>query len=245
MSKKIAEQIINHSDKDEIISKLVCEISPQEIWEWLSAKYSDQKNLIISKKSLQIFKDEYLDLYSTIREDLLKTQFNITAHQEIQSDIQGNAAYKKRLAEIADKELDIKSIIKTLVVKIEMRADQIFEMVQNDPSNTKMDRGLIEWMNLLLNTLEKFDIITNGPQDNIVVNNTYNIQIDNHINMISDIVRETLSQLDYETSLQFTETFTRRLAELKASDKTFVAPVEKRLEAAYSIQEETQEKLLP
>lgn len=244
MSKDIAKLVLEHPDKDEVITKLVCEISEQDIADWLKAKYNNQKQLIISKKNLQIFKDEYLDIYSTIREDLLATQVNlITSNSDVKEEIKGNEAYKKKLEEIAGKELDIKTIVKNLVVKIEFRSEQVFDIIQNDPRNTKLDRNLVEWLNLLLSTLEKFDLITNGSPDKVNIQNNINIQlVDTHINMMYDIIREILSQLDYETSLLFTELFTRKLTELN-QNSAMTAPVEKRLEAAYTVQEEVQSQL--
>lgn len=243
MSKKIAQSIIDHPDNDEIISRLVCSVPINEINEWLKSKYGNQKGLIISQKSLQVFKSEYLDLYTKIREDLLKTQFNNSEIEEIKEEIQGNAAYKQKLLEMADKELNIKDIVKKLVVSIQFRADQVFEMAMNDPSNLKNEKIIVDWFRLLLETLERFDKISNGTPDNIVVNNNISIQlVDNHIHMIYDIIKEILSGLDYESSLLFTELFAKKLAELKSSEQPAL-PIEKRLEAAYKIESSVKEQL--
>lgn len=242
--KDVAKAVLTHPDKDEIITKLVSEISEEDIADWLKAKYNGQKQLIITKKNLSIFKNEYLDIYSTIREDLLKTQFNLAVTQEdALEEIQGNEAYKKKLLDIADKELDIKIVIKRLVVSIEHRADQVFEHIQRDPRNIKMDRTLIEWFTLLLNTLEKFDLVTNGNPEQVTIQNNINIQmVDTHINMLYGVIREILTQLDYETSLLFTELFTKKLAELKA-DTVPIIPIDQRVDAAYAIESQIKDGL--
>jgi hypothetical protein len=244
MAKQVADQITSHPDKDEIITKLISEISEEDIADWLKAKYNGQKQLLITKKNLTIFKDEYLDFYSTIREDLLKTQFNLAVEPEdAMEEIKGNEAYKKKLLDIADKELDIKTVIKRLVISIEHRAEQVFDHIQRDPRNIKMDRTLIEWFTLLLNTLEKFDLVTNGNPEQVTIQNNISIQlVDSHINMVYGVIREILAQLDYETSLLFTELFTKRLSELKASEES-VIPMDKRLDAAYEIEGKIKDKL--
>jgi hypothetical protein len=244
MSKAIANQVLSHADCSEIITKLVSEISPEDIADWLKAKYSGQKQLIISKKNLQIFRDEYLDIYSTIREDLVKTHFNIrTVDEDLQEEIQGNVAYKKKLEEMVDKEIDIKNIVRNLVIKIEFRANEIFELAINDPRNLKNEKIIIEWFQLLLNTLEKFDLITNGSPEQVTVQNNISIQmVDTHINMLYSVIREILSQLDNETSLIFTELFAKKLAEIQSADQNFV-PIERRLEAAYTMEKEVEKKL--
>jgi len=241
---QIAKQVLSHPDSSEVITKLISEISEENIADWLKAKYNGQKQLLISKKNLTVFKDEYLDIYSTIREDLLKTQFNLAvAPDDALEEVQGNEAYKKKLLDIADKELDIKTIVKRLVVQIQHRSEQVFDDIQRDPRNKKMDRTLVEWFTLLLNTLEKFDLITNGSPEHVTIQNNINIQlVDNHINMIYGVIREILAQLDYETSLLFTELFTKRLSELKAETNT-ILPTEQRLEAAYTVEGQIKDKL--
>lgn len=243
-NKEIGQEIISHPDAQEIIAKLSMDKSPAEIHDWLAAKYSNQKQLVISKKDLQIFQSEHLDFYAIIREDLLKTHFQLTQAQNSTEEIvKGNDAYQKRLLEIADKELDIKQIVKSLVVKIEFRADQVFNLIQNDPRNVKMDRNLVEWLNLLLQTLEKFDLITNGNPETINIQNNINIQlVDEHLQVIHEIIRDILSNLDYETSLLFTELWSQKIGELKARN-TDLEPTEKRLEAAYSVETDVKKKL--
>ncbi len=242
--KDVAKAVLSHPDKDEIITKLVSEISEEDIADWLKAKYNGQKQLIITKKNLSIFKDEYLDIYSTIREDLLKTQFNLAvAPEDALEEVQGNEAYKKKLLDIADKELDIKVVTKRLVISIEHRAEQVFDHIQRDPRNIKMDRTLIEWFTLLLSTLEKFDLVSNGNPEHVTIQNNINVQlVDNHINMVYSVIKEILGQLDYETSLLFTELFTKKLSELKA-DGGVILPTEQRLEAAYSVESQIKDKL--
>jgi len=39
MNKNALKKILEHPDKDEIISKLVIGITPKDIHDWLSAKY--------------------------------------------------------------------------------------------------------------------------------------------------------------------------------------------------------------
>ena len=244
MVNKAITDVMEHEDKDEILVKLLSDVSVKDINQWLSAKYKGRRELIVSQKSLSVFKSEYLDLYSKMREDLLRTKINLASQAaDIQEEINGNAAYQKKLAEITDKELDIKSIVQKLVITIEHRADQLFTEIQNDPRNTKMDKQLVEWLNLLLTTLSKFDLISNGSPEQTTINNNINIQVvDNHINMVYNVIREILSQLDNETSLLFTELFSKRLMELKEQENSII-PVEKRLEATYRLQDQLEKKL--
>lgn len=243
---KIFQDIYNHIDKEEILAKLISDISPNDIHSWLVAKYKGQKDLVISKKNLQTFKDEILDIYSKIRTDILTTQMALmTSNDDTLELVQGNEDYKNKLMEITDKELDIKTIIKQMVIRVESRANQVFELIQSDPRNIKMDRTLVELMNTLLNMLEKFDLIVNPQQQNQIniQNNTINIQVlDDYTNIFHSIIKEILEQLDFETSLLFSELLTKRLSEVKINYEHLL-PVDKRLETANIMNDELKLKL--
>ena len=241
----IAKRFLKHPDKDEIISKLLAGISSADIAEWLRAKYNPltEKTFIFSEKYITSFKDEYLDFYTAMRQDLEKTKSNITATEQIQMEIQGTPAYHKALEKYTDKEVDVKLIIKKLVVNAELRLSQMFDMMQEDPYNFKPDRTIIEWFNTLMNILEKYDGVLNGSPDQINIQNNINIQIvDDHINVIFNIIKEILTKLDYDTSLLFIDMYNEEIKKIKSTSPTQL-PVETRLKEATMLSETISEKL--
>jgi hypothetical protein len=239
MSKNIALKILEHPDKDEIISKLVSGVSCPDIHEWLAAKYINvgEKKFILSDKVISSFNKDYLDIYSIIREDLSKTKIQkMSPEEELKMEIQGNPAYHKALEAYVDNEVDIKIIAKRLAAAVEARAAQVFDLIQEDPRNIKMDRTLIEWFNTLLMITEKFEAIQTGTPDQINIQNNINIQIvDEHINVVYNIIKEILAKLDYDTSLLFIEMFNEAMKDLKVSREKMV-PVDVRLEEAQLIE---------
>lgn len=255
MSKKnIALLILEHPDKDELITKLLSSIPVAEIHEWLESRYTSvgEKKFVLSDKVISTFQKEYLDIYSIIKDDIAKTRSNkLTAEEELKQEIQGNPLYHsslERIVKIEEKgattELDIKTIAKKLVVNIEFRAAQIFDQIQEDPRNIKPDRVLIEWLNLLTTTLEKYDMILNGNPDQINIQNNINIQVvDEHINVVYNIIKEILSKLDYDTSLLFIEMFNDAMKNLKDNQKNIVTPSEVRLTEAKVLNEVITAKL--
>ena len=219
MSKGIVSKILEHPDKDEILSKLLSDVPITDIYEFLKARYigPDEQKFIISEKSLSTFKKEYLDIYQIMRDDIAKTKSNMTTSQEqLEFEIQGSPAYHKALEKYINSEVDIKTIIKKLVVNAETRIAEIYDIIREDPRNIKIDRTLIEWFNTLAGILEKYDTILNGNPEQINIQNNINIQVlDKHINVVYDIIREILAKLDYEVSLQFVDMFNEAMAKLK------------------------------
>ncbi len=233
-------KILSHPNKTDIIEKLSLGLSPKEVHQWLKEKYQHlaDNSLVCSEKLLKSFKDEYLDLYQQIREDageLQKQQETLSSIQEATSLVQSNPTYKAKLNEYLDKEIDIKTIVKNMVVGIEHRAGQIFDTLESNPTSFKKDYVLINWFNALTNVLEKYDAILNGTSDKITQQNNINIQIiDQYANIMQNCIKTVLSKLDYETSLLFVEMLNEELQKVKAP--ILEAAVEVRLEEARKLE---------
>lgn len=221
---KIVDRILNHPDKDEFISKNVIGVLPKDIHEWLKAKYSavGNKKLIISEKDIKLFQNDYLDIYNIIQQDLSKTKSAIVNHTEddLNSLIQGSSTYQNILVKTAEQELDIRQIIRKLALAIETRLSQVFDEIQQDPRNinTRIDRLLIEYAEVLGNILDKYYKFTESPaqKTDITVQHNVTLQVvDQHISVFHDVIKEVLSQMDLETSLYFMEVFNEKMSKLK------------------------------
>ena len=227
MNKNALQKILENPDRDEIISKLVIGISPKDIHDWLSAKYSgvNESKFVVSEKSLKSFKDNYLDIYTLIQEDISKTKQSVnspdTIDNQIDFAVKNNSTYKSKMLELANKEIDVRKIISNLCVAIESRLAQVFDEIQEDPRNinTRVDRLLIEYADSLANILEKYYKFTESPTDQIIQNNITLQVVDQHISIFHDVIKEVLSQMDLETSLYFIEVFNRKMAKLKPPEK--------------------------
>lgn len=241
MVKFKAQNILDHPDKEEIIAKLSLGISYKDIADWLRDKYSEVGNnkLILSEKNVKDFKDNYFDFYNQVRDDVLKLREIQTPDEELDALIKSNPKYHDALNKYLDQEIDIKQTIKKMVSNIETRTSQLFDEIQSDPRNIKMDRTLIEWFNVLLNTCEKYDAILNGSPDQQITVNNINIQmVDKHINVVHNVIKQILSRLDYETSLLFIDLFNE---EMKKINGTEIIPVEERLNDVKVLSEKTLE----
>ncbi len=246
MNKTNLTKILEHPDKDEIISKLIIGISAEDINDWLRAKYTNpgESKFIISEKSVKSFQDNYLDLYSYIKDDILKSKQNqLNPEQELELAVKNNKTYKEKMIELVGKEVDIKSMITNMIAAIETRAGQVFDAIQEDPRNMRTDRILIEWFDLLGGVLEKYHKLVNGAPDQVIQHNITLQMVDQHINVFYDAIRETLSQMDVETSLYFMEIFNEKISKLKAADSKDYSSPDLRLAEAKIINENINNKL--
>lgn len=221
MNKNALKKILDHPDKDEIISKLVLDLPPRDIHEWLAGKYTtvSEAKLVIGEKSIKTFKDNYLDVYSLICEDMRKTKQSLATNTEDQLElaIQNNPTYKSKMMELANKEIDVRQMVAHLCVAIETRLGQVFDEIQANPRdiNTRVERVLIEYGELLGGLLEKYYKFTENPADVVIQHNVTLQAVDQHILVFHDVIREVLSQMDLESSMLFMELFQEKMAKLK------------------------------
>lgn len=248
-NKSSISKILEHPDRDEIISKLIIGISSKDINEWLAAKYTNinENKFVISEKSLISFKDNYLDLYTLIKEDLSKTKSAIvsSAEDELQLAVQDNPTYKSKMIEIASGELDIKKMLGNMIVAIETRAAQIFDEIQADPRNinTRNERVLIEYFDKLGANLERWSKYVLQTPDQVIQHNVTVQHIDQHVQMVQEAIRETLAELDIEASLRFMEIFPEKIKKLKTPTEQGQAPTEVRLAEVKMLNETINKKL--
>lgn len=210
MTNKTLNAILNHLDKDEIISKLIIGIPTKDVNEWLNEKYGTiDKKYVISEKTLKTFKDQYLDIYQHIKLDIEKTQVGGTLS------LQNNPTYKKTIQQLANSELDIKTMLINALNGIELRLSQLFENIQNSPDQIKADRILIEWFNTLGTMLERYNKLIINPPDQIIQHNITFQAVDQHISVFQEVIREVISKMDIETSLLFMEIYQEKMSKIK------------------------------
>lgn len=241
-------KILNHPDKDEIISKLICGISAKDICEWLSVKYTNasEHKFVLSDKLIKSFKDNYLEIYNVIYDDLSKTKLAVSNNTEnsLELSVKNNPKYKDILVKTANEELDIRQTIKSLCVAIETRFGQVFDEIQARPDeiNSTVDKLLISYTETLGNILEKYYKFTETPTVGVVNNNVTFQVMDQHISTFHDVIKDVLSQMDLESALYFVENFNNRISKLQQPNKDFPTP-EVRLAEAKLLSETISNKI--
>jgi hypothetical protein len=221
MNKNALKKILEHPDKDEIIAKLVLDYPAKDIHEWLAGKYTNvsETKFVIAEKSIKTFKENYLDVYNMIQEDISKTKQAVVASTQDQLElaVQNNPTYKSKMLELAGKEIDVRQIVARMCTVLEIRFGQLFDNIQNDADNvdTRKERVTIEYGELLGNLLEKYYKFTESPADQVIQHNITVQMVDQHISVLHDVIREVLADIDLESSMRFMEVFSEKMAKLK------------------------------
>jgi hypothetical protein len=220
-------KILNHLDRDEIISKIAADISADDIHEWLSAKYSlgAEKQYVLSVQALKSFRENYFDFYQTLKSDVAMVK-SAAPSEQLDAIVKNSPAYMDALKGLVNHEVDLKLTISRLCVAIETRMGQIYDLIQeeysNDPRsiNTKIDYVLIQYVNAISPLLEKANKIINEAPDQIIQHNVSVQHIDQTVGVFYEAIRETLSEMNLEFSMIFMESFSEKLKRIQDPSTT-------------------------
>lgn len=133
------KKITEHSDKDEIVEKLIAGESTRNIEKWLKQKYPHNKKLQVSYISLQSFRKNHLKLDAEVLKDLQKErrqlQVQKRAEQE-QETVQHMRTYQAGLANyVQDSLIDYNQEILMMMEQCRHGIEQLTEMNDNKGSH--------------------------------------------------------------------------------------------------------------
>ncbi len=209
-------KIINHPDKQWIITKFSSGESAKSIASYLKAKYElpEEKHLVLSEKLIKDFADNYSKHNQYINK-VFGDQVENKLEQKIADSLMDNKVWKQRIEEAAGQELDIKKKVHNILHILEARAEQIFDLIQSNPESTKADYIFTKYMEILGNNLEKADRIVNGKPD-VRIEHTYTVQmVEQQSASIQEAIRRVLERMDPEFSNLFMDLMAEEMAKTK------------------------------
>jgi hypothetical protein len=213
--------ILNHPDRDEIISKLLTGTDAKDVNQWLKLRYpnKDQNHLRLSIKILQDFgKSQYTDFYNQYTQDITAAVHSgqiDKLDKKVADSLLNNKTLRERLAEHTSKEIDIKERFLMLDLIIRDRIEQMFDKIQENPGGAKADYAILKWIEQYLNLLDKYDKQVNNRPDQ-VIQHTHTIQYFNQqIAAYQDAMREVLATYDPDMAIFLQEKITEKLNNVK------------------------------
>ncbi len=232
--------IVEHPKYQEIITKLLSGISPKEISNWLKLLYAkkEEAHLRLSIKILKSFAEsEYCNLENQLIKDLTTVESGGKIDKKLAASLMNNKTYQERLAEVADKEIDIKQMLVGLIKVCQDRAEQVFDKIQDNPGSFKGDYVFIKYMEQLFNSVEKFDKLVNRSPDQIIQHNLSIQTIDNYTQILQESIRDTLAEMSPELAGVFLDKLYSRMKDLNLPAPIISPTTDEKLKEVSILQE--------
>ena len=212
-------KILDHPEKTQIISKLVSGENPKVVSAYLKDKYPkpDEVHLRIPATTLQEFLDTYADHHGYVKK-IIQRDADSKIDKKIAESLMDTRAWRERIVDGVKKEISYIDKLDSVLTILETRSEQIFDMIQNDPENTRTDYVFTKYMELLMLAIEKGDKIRNDRPD-IRVEHTYTVQmVEQQSVAFQNAIRRMLERLGPEYGSLFMDLLKDELSKMSVKD---------------------------
>jgi hypothetical protein len=233
-------QIVEHPKYQEIITKLLSGCPPKEIATWLKLLYArkDESHLRLSIKILNEFKEsEYCNVENQLIKDLTTVESGGKLDKKIAASLMNNKTYQERLAEVADKEINVKQMLVNLIKVCQDRAEQVFDSIQSKPESFKGDYVFIKYMEQLFGAVERFDKIVNKSPDITIQHNISMQAVDQYSTILQEAIRDTLAEMSPEMAGVFLDKLYARMKDLNLPAPIMSPTTDEKLKEVTLLQE--------
>jgi hypothetical protein len=220
------KKIVDHPEKQTIITKLVSGDSPKAVSKYLKDKYEqpDEAHLRLSATLLQEFIDTYADHHGYIKK-IISDDLSTKLDKKIAESLLNNKEWRKRLEETAEEHIDFKKKLAHLLTILEARAEQLFDLIQSNPEGIKTDYIFTKYMELLMQAIEKGDKIVNEKAD-IKIEHSYTVQMVEQQSIIfQQAIKRSLERLGPKYASMFMDILQEEIAKINPQSISQAIPV--------------------
>ena len=208
-------KIIIHPDKEEIIKWILDGVSVRDVAARLQERYPHkrQAHLRMSPSTVQNFKTEYLNLkgemLSLVKEEIesrkehTRNELMNERKGEIQAEVRESNAYREKIGEIIDTQIDVQGELLKIWTVIDSRMEYFFNKLQaHEYPNVKEERAFQNYIDQFLKLLEHYKKFVEGYNEK--VEHSVNVTIMTaQVTELREAVREVLAETSPELAVGF------------------------------------------
>lgn len=214
------KKILDHPNRDDIISRLSNGDSTRTIAEWLKLKYPEQKELHLTHNILDKFRRTHLNIHGTLLQDLKDTvrdQEMKHMSEEMKEVVKTNKTYVEKLQEAVQTQVDWKTRLMQFMNIVETRFSQLYDITQENPSDYRPDKTMMEWMGKMLSIVQEIRKLEGAP-DQVIQHNVTVQTIDEQSHIIQQAIIKTIEELNWEQSSILIDKFNKNIEELRVKE---------------------------
>lgn len=221
------KKILDHPEVQGIIDKLMMGDSPKDVSVYLKNKYDkpDENHLRLAASLLEQFVKNYCNT-SDFLDKIVKDEKNGALDKTIAKSLINNQTWQDRLANLADDKIDIEKRLLQQLHLMDVRAEQIFDKIQENPGSTKLDYVLTKYFELSTMLLEKADRIINKTPDQRI-EHIHSVQVvEQHSTILQEAIRRAIARLDPDLASDVMDMITQEFDALKPPNNNPI-PIDK------------------
>jgi len=216
----MSKKILNHPDKELVISKLLEGDSVKEVERWLKEKYPRTRRLHISYMTLQKFRAEHLNIKGEVLDDIKNRRGEIdreASEAEARMIIKASSSYQQKLEEIASSELDVTRRLLEMDSLINSRIEYYYNMLQEGGS-LREDKIFIEYINTMKALMQDWKKYIEGVADKKIEHNINISVVNEQARVLKEAVLDVLQELNPDLISVFVDRLDIKMRQLDGSD---------------------------
>ena len=216
----MSKKILNHPDKELVISKLLEGDSVKEVERWLKEKYPRTRRLHISYMTLQKFRAEHLNIKGEVLDDIKNRRGEIdreASEAEARMIIKASSSYQQKLEEIASSELDVTRRLLEMDSLINSRIEYYYNMLQEGGS-LREDKIFIEYINTMKALMQDWKKYIEGVADKKIEHNINISVVNEQARILKEAVLDVLQELKPELVSVFVDRLDLKMRQLDGTE---------------------------
>jgi hypothetical protein len=220
----MSKKVLQHPDKEIIISKLIEGESLRDVEAWLKSKYPRKKRLHVSYMTLQKFRQEHLNIEGEVLEDI-KNKRNDKAREEAIAEqkmiINSSNAYQDKINQVVSNEIDVSKRLLEMDALITSRMEFYYNMLQ-EGGGVKEDKVFLEYVSMMKGLMQDWKKYIEGFADKKVDHNiNINVAFD-QVNVLKSVIYEILEEIDPGLINVFINKLDTKMRELEYEDSYYL-----------------------
>ena len=216
----MSKKILNHPDKETVISKLLEGDSVKEVERWLKEKYPRTRRLHISYMTLQKFRAEHLNIKGEVLDDIKNKRGEIdreATEAEARMIIKASSSYQQKLEEIASSELDVTRRLLEMDKLINSRIEYYYNLLQEGGS-LREDKIFIEYINTMKALMQDWKKYIEGVADKKIEHNINISVVNEQARILKEAVLDVLQELNPELVSVFVDRLDVKMRQLDGTE---------------------------
>lgn len=220
----MSKKVLQHPDKEIIISKLIEGESLRDVEAWLKNKYPRKKRLHISYMTLQKFRQEHLNIEGEVLEDI-KNKRNDKIREEAIAEqkmiVNSSNAYQDKINQVVSNEIDVSKRLLEMDALITSRMEFYYNMLQ-EGGGVKEDKVFLEYVSMMKGLMQDWKKYIEGFADKKVDHNiNINVAFD-QVNVLKSVIYEVLEEIDPGLINVFINKLDTKMRELEYEDSYYL-----------------------
>lgn len=211
----IANKVLNHPEREEIIKRLLNGESVKGVEDWLKKKHPKKPRLQISYATLQKFRKDFMNIEGEVLENIKenrKNQDSESENLEAKAILAASSSYQDKLNQIVSNELDGNRKILEMSALVSARMEYYFNII-NTKEGAKIDKDkmFLDLITVQRGLVQDWKKFAEGFADQKVEHNVNINVITEQVTVLKNIVFEVLQELDPSLIPFFIERINSRL----------------------------------